>query len=115
MSAIFQNEKIDIQNISFKTNNNFSAKTMIYIYRLSAKFGFDNVFGRSDVTKLQCIETSFKFGPKLISLNLFLVTEKENTNLSIQKNSLLPPSPKRNVVIVDHRLRQRLVSCRIRM
>ena len=58
MSAIFQNEKIDIQNISFKTNNNFSAKTMIYIYRLSAKFGFDNVFGRSDVTKLQCIETS---------------------------------------------------------
>ena len=62
-NPIFQNEKIDIQNISFKTNNNFSAKTMIYIYRLSAKFGFDNVFGRSDVTKLQCIETSFKFGP----------------------------------------------------
>ena len=60
-----QNEKVDIQNISFKTNNNFSAKTMIYIYRLSAKFGFDNVFGRSDVTEL--LELKNSSASKLLS------------------------------------------------
>ena len=38
---------------------------MIYIYRLSAKFGFDNVFGRSDVTEL--LELKNSSASKLLS------------------------------------------------
>ncbi len=44
--------KVDVENILSGKGNNFSVKTTVHIYRLFAKFGFDEVFGRSAVMEI---------------------------------------------------------------
>lgn len=47
-----ENPKVDIESLLFGKDGDFSAKTVIHIYRLFKKFGFDEVFGRSAVMEL---------------------------------------------------------------
>ena len=47
-----QDGKEDIENLLYDKCNNFSVKTTVHIHRLFAKFGFDEVFGRSAVMEI---------------------------------------------------------------
>ena len=47
-----QDKKVDIESALSEKVSDFSAKTMVHIYKLFEKFGFDEVFGRSAVMEL---------------------------------------------------------------
>lgn len=53
-----KNEKVDIEKILSEKGRDFSAKTTIHIYRLFEKYGFEKIFGRSDVMKLLGLQAS---------------------------------------------------------
>ena len=42
-------KKVDIERVLSEKESNFSVKTKVHIHRLFEKFGFDEVFGRSEV------------------------------------------------------------------
>lgn len=60
-----ENPKVDIESLLFGKDRDFSAKTVIHIYRLFEKFGFDEVFGRSAVMEL--LELKGSGASKLLS------------------------------------------------
>ena len=60
-----QDEKVDIENLLYDKCNNFSVKTTVHIHRLFAKFGFDEVFGRSAV--MEILELKSSGASKLLS------------------------------------------------
>ena len=53
-----KNEKVDIEKILSEKGRDFSAKTTIHIYRLFEKYGFEKIFGRSDVMELLGLQAS---------------------------------------------------------
>ena len=53
-----QDGKVDIENLLSDKCNNFSVKTTVHIHRLFAKFGFDEVFGRSAVMEILELKSS---------------------------------------------------------
>ena len=53
-----KNEKVDIEKILSEKGRGFSAKTTIHICRLFEKYGFEKIFGRSDVMKLLGLQAS---------------------------------------------------------
>ena len=50
-----QDKKVDIESVLSEKGSNFSVKTTVHIHRLFEKFGFDEVFGRSEVMELLVI------------------------------------------------------------
>ena len=60
-----QDGKADIENLLSDKCNNFSVKTTVHIHRLFAKFGFDEVFGRSAV--MEILELKSSGASKLLS------------------------------------------------
>lgn len=62
------NQKVDIDNILSLKGKDFSVKTRVHIYRLFDQYGFEEVFGRSDVMKVLDLKSSG--ASKLIS-NLY--------------------------------------------
>ena len=60
-----QDGKEDIENLLYDKCNNFSVKTTVHIHRLFAKFGFDEVFGRSAV--MEILELKSSGASKLLS------------------------------------------------
>lgn len=50
--------KVDIESIVDEKGKDFSAKTIIHIYRLFERFGYDEVFGRSAVMELLGLKSS---------------------------------------------------------
>ena len=60
-----QDEKVEIENLLYDKCNNFSVKTTVHIHRLFAKFGFDEVFGRSAV--MEILELKSSGASKLLS------------------------------------------------
>lgn len=57
--------KVDIESLLFEKAQDFSAKTVAHIHRLYEKFGFDEIFGRSDVMKI--LELKGSGASKLLS------------------------------------------------
>ena len=53
-----QDKKVDIEILLFEKSSDFSAKTTIHIHRLFEKFGFDGVFGRSEVMEFLELKAS---------------------------------------------------------
>ncbi len=53
-----QDKEVDIERILSEKRSNFSLKTIVHIYRLFEKFGFDEVFGRSAVMELLELKNS---------------------------------------------------------
>lgn len=51
-------QKADIENILSQKGKGFLAKTRIHVYRLFEQFGYDKVFGRSNVTELLGLKPS---------------------------------------------------------
>ena len=64
-----QDKEVDIERILSEKRSNFSIKTIVHIYRLFEKFGYDEVFGRSAVMEL--LELKSSGASKLLS-NLVL-------------------------------------------
>lgn len=62
-----QDKKVDIERVLDEKGQDFSAKTIIHIYRLFEKFGYDEVFGRSAVMELLELKRS---GASKLLLNL---------------------------------------------
>ena len=60
-----QDRKEDIEDLLSDKCNNFSVKTTVHIHRLFAKFGFDEVFGRSAV--MEILELKSSGASKLLS------------------------------------------------
>lgn len=60
-----ETEKVDIGNVLAEKGQDFSAKTTVHIHRLSEKFGYDKIFGRSAVMEL--LELKASGASKLIS------------------------------------------------
>lgn len=60
-----QDGKEDIEDLLSDKCNNFSVKTTVHIHRLFAKFGFDEVFGRSAV--MEILELKSSGASKLLS------------------------------------------------
>ena len=60
-----QDKKVDIESVLSEKCSDFSAKTMVHIYKLFEKFGFDEVFGRSAVMEL--LELKGSGASKLLS------------------------------------------------
>ena len=44
-----QDKKVDIESVLSQKGSGFSVKTTVHIHRLFEKFGFDEVFGRSEI------------------------------------------------------------------
>ena len=57
--------KVNVENIFSGKCNNFTVKTTVNIHRLFAKFGFDEVFGRSAV--MEILELKSSGASKLLS------------------------------------------------
>ncbi|MCI7627567.1 MAG: Fic family protein [Blautia glucerasea] len=57
--------KVNVENIFSSKCNNFTVKTTVNIHRLFAKFGFDEVFGRSAV--MEILELKSSGASKLLS------------------------------------------------
>ena len=57
--------KVNVENIFSGKCNNFTVKTIVNIHRLFAKFGFDEVFGRSAV--MEILELKSSGASKLLS------------------------------------------------
>ena len=57
--------KVNVENIFSGKCNNFTVKTTVNIHRLFAKFGFDEVFGRSSV--MEILELKSSGASKLLS------------------------------------------------
>ena len=53
-----QDKEVDIERILSEKRSNFSIKTIVHIYRLFEKFGYDEVFGRSAVMELLELKSS---------------------------------------------------------
>ena len=53
-----QGKEVDIERILSEKRGNFSKKTIVHIYRLFEKFGYDEVFGRSAVMELLELKSS---------------------------------------------------------
>ena len=53
-----QDKEVDIERILSEKRSNFSLKTIVHIYRLFEKFGYDEVFGRSAVMELLELKNS---------------------------------------------------------
>ncbi len=53
-----QGKEVDIERILSEKRSNFSIKTIVHIYRLFEKFGYDEVFGRSAVMELLELKSS---------------------------------------------------------
>ena len=53
-----QGKEVDIERILSEKRSNFSIKTIVHIYRLFEKFGYDEVFGRSAVMELLALKSS---------------------------------------------------------
>lgn len=53
-----QDEKVNIENILSEKSSDFSIKTTVHIHRLFDKFGFDGVFGRSEVMEFLGLKAS---------------------------------------------------------
>lgn len=53
-----QDEKVNIENILSEKSSDFSIKTTVHIHRLFDKFGFDGVFGRSEVMEFLELKAS---------------------------------------------------------
>lgn len=53
-----QERKVDIESVPAEKGKDFSTKTTAHIYRLFEKFGYDEVFGRSDVMELLELRSS---------------------------------------------------------
>ena len=53
-----RDKKVDIEKLLSGKENNFSVKTIVHIYRLFDKFGFDDMFGRSAVMELLELKSS---------------------------------------------------------
>ena len=53
-----QNRKVDIESVLAEKGDIFSAKTIVHIYRLFEKFGYEEVFGRSAVMNLLELKSS---------------------------------------------------------
>ena len=53
-----QDKEVDIERILYEKRSNFSIKTIVHIYRLFEKFGYDEVFGRSAVMELLELKSS---------------------------------------------------------
>ena len=51
-------KEVDIERILSEKRSNFSIKTIVHIYRLFEKFGYDEVFGRSAVMELLALKSS---------------------------------------------------------
>lgn len=60
-----QEEKVDIGSVLAEKTKNFSAKTVVHIYRLFEKYGYEEAFGRSTVMEL--LEMRASGASKLIS------------------------------------------------
>ena len=60
-----QDKEVDIERILSEKRSNFSIKTIVHIYRLFEKFGYDEVFGRSAVMEL--LELKGSGASKLLS------------------------------------------------
>ncbi|MEE0515274.1 MAG: hypothetical protein UC961_06425 [Emergencia sp.] len=53
--------KVDIGNVLAEKGQDFTAKTTAHIHRLFAKFGYDEIFGRSAVMELLELKASGAF------------------------------------------------------
>lgn len=53
--------KVDIGNVLAEKGQDFTAKTTAHIHRLFAKFGYDEIFGRSAVMELLELKASGTF------------------------------------------------------
>lgn len=67
-----QGSKVDIQSNLLKSTNEFSTKSMIHVYRMFDKFGYDIIFGRSAVAELLELQSSSasKLLKKLLDTNI---------------------------------------------
>lgn len=62
-----QNKKVYIERVLDEKGQDFSAKTIVHIYQLFEKFGYDEAFGRSAVMELLELKSS---GASKFLLNL---------------------------------------------
>lgn len=53
-----QDKKVDIESVLSEKGKDFSIKTAVHIRRMFEKFGYNEVFGRSAVTKLLDLKNS---------------------------------------------------------
>lgn len=67
-----ETEKVDIESVLSEKTKNFSVKTVIHIYRMFDKFGYDDIFSRSAVVELLELQNSgaSKFIKKLLDANI---------------------------------------------
>ena len=56
--ADIQDRKVDIERVLFEKGIKISQKTAVHINRPLEKFGFDEIFGRSDVMELLELKSS---------------------------------------------------------
>lgn len=67
-----QTPKVDFESRLSTEKDNFSYKTIIHIYKLFDKYGYDDIFGRSMVAEVLEIQSSSasKLIKKLLSANI---------------------------------------------
>ena len=57
IGRLLNGEKVDIQSVLPKKENDFSVKTTIHMHNLFEKFGYDEVFDRSTVMERESINS----------------------------------------------------------
>lgn len=69
-----QDEKVDIDCVLAEKGQDFSSKTIVHIYRLFEKFGYDEVFGRRAVMELLELKSSraSKFLSNLVQADIIM-------------------------------------------